>query len=461
MQRQSHGRLLVLIVIALLLVACSFDGSTPISTPESIISSEVAPTKELPTSTPNETNIPTPSPVREIFMPNLFDVEILDAQVGQPVEFFDDIKSLPSGMYMLYLRDKLLDTQPFQGLYEVRYATIDGAENNRILSIVSETSLVGITNDIDYPLILMAEFKDGEVIIREIDFIVGTVKTIRATGGQGFSESIYSRSSSGVMSFSPDGRWLVWDCEPEGKYAWCLIDLDRGEGVTIVPGGEVNYGPNRGRGDYKWHPDGNWFLAVCQDLEFPSMETYCVIDPEERTIQRWEYARRPMNGGSPSYRIPSNAISPDGELIYILKLNEESALVILGEACILEDECEEISRFEIPPAMTTAVWSYTIPQLALSHFDMTTDSSGAIRPGLSDLNIYDIESSEIELIYEYGLAGLSALGWSPNGKWIALRDNHHVIYLASLTGSYWKVVPETPQEDPVAIDLFLGWLVIP
>ncbi len=461
MQRQSHTRLLVLIVMTLLLVACSIDESTPISTLVGINSSEVVPTMELPTSTPNETNIPTPSPARGTFVPNLFNVEILDDQVGQPVEFFDNIATLPSGMYMLYLRDKLLDTQPLQGLYEVRHSTLDGAEHSRILSVVSETSLVGITNDIDHPLILMAEFKDGEVIIREIDIIVGNVKTIRATGGQGFSESLYSRSSSGVVSFSPDGHWLVWDCEPEGKYAWCLIDLDRGEGVTIVPGGEVYNGLNRGRGDYKWHPDGNWFLATCQDLEVPTMETYCVINPEDRTIRRWEYARKPMNEERPSYRIPSNAISPDGEMIYILKLKEESSLVILGEACILEEKCEEISRLEIPRATTTAVWSYTIPQLALSHFDMTTDSSGAIRPGLSDLNIYDIGSSKIESIFKYGLAGLSALDWSPEGKWIALRDNHHVIYLASLTGSYWKVVPETPQEDPLAIDLFLGWLVIP
>ena len=461
MQRQSHAWILGLLAMALLLVACSIDESTPTSTLVGINSTEVVPTMELPTPKPNETNVPTPSPTQESFVPNLFNVEILDGQIGQPIEFFDEIESLSSGMYILYLRDKLLDTQPLQGLYEVRYTTLDGAEHSRILSIVSETSLVGITNDIDHPLVLMAEFKDGEVIIREIDIIVGDVKTTRATGGQGFSESLFSRSSSGVVSFSPDGRWLVWDCEPEGKYAWCLIDLDIGEGVTIVPGGEVYYGPNRGRGDFKWHPDGNWFLAICQDLEFPSMETYCVIDPEMRTIRRWEYARQPMNEGRSSRRIPSNAISPDGELIYILKIIEESDLVILREACILEDECEEIAQFEIPRAMTTAVWSYTNPQLALSHFYMTTDSSGAIRPGSSDLNIYDIGSSEIELIYEYGPVGLSALSWSPDGKWIALRDNQRNIYLSSLTGSYWKVVPETPQEDPLAIDLFLGWLVIP
>jgi len=468
-------RALILLYIFLCISACEttrttapFPSSLPHTPEVSVTVLSSTPSTVQPSAISNQTTQPsTQTPLPEVFVRDIYHVEEMREELQDVFDFNQASSSLPSGLYIIFFKDyfsEQLDTW----ITEVHYSSIDGSRRGKILSTQTDPTLIGITRDQYHPIILITRFYNEKLISRSVDWISGNMRTIVATGSSDIIKELKGPRASPDLShaFSPDGRWLVWDCAPDRTYAWCLIDLTNAEGWTIIPGGEViSFGGHRGKGYFKWSPQGDWFLASCESYIDPDQETQCLIFPRQAELMQYGFDTW-AKGGIPPYLLRDMPISPDGRYLYILdppKVLEDEvngSLVVLNWDCIFSGICDTRRLYEfVWGNWQEAIWSPSGDQLALSYFPYSTTPGQDVGP--TRLVTVNLEDNQSKVIFEYGPPGLLVTGWSPDGKWLALQNtegkiNPYAIYVVSIDGLFRGVVP---MEE--ARIVFLGWFVVP
>lgn len=451
-----------IIAIAVLMAACGENVTeTPLTTSEAGFTVTTLPISATPSSTSTPDNVVTHTPTPEYFFPDLFNKE--SADVDGVVEFDNEFDKLSAETYLLYLNDRYFQDRG-ESVTDLRYVTLDGVNRGTILTVRRQVDHIEIVGSPYAPKLILAEFGETEILVWIAGITTGDIRGIRIVGEQSLWDADLHESRMSY-SFSPSGDKLIWDCEPNGTFGWCWLDIEESKGVVVVPGGEVRDGPLRGFGRFVWSQNGDWFLAVCQDIEDPHSKTYCWVDPENEKILRWAYLRETSEQDLiTGFRLHNNSISPDGKNLYISNVANPDGegywetFTVLESECIFEEKCTEIYNYMFTWRPTSKAWSQKSTHIAISRFGYTTDNSGATRDGPTDLYILDVGTGHLETVFEFGRAGLSVLEWSPDGTWIAMRSGEvRELYIVSPSGLFRTLVLE---EDLTSVE-FLGWLEIP
>jgi len=405
----------------------------------------------------------------KFFIRGVFNVEELTDDLGDQIQFNPDGTSLPSGTYMLYLRDILTRDEKWNVTFELWYISMDGRQHGRLLSMSGNVNLISVTRDPLDRRLMLAQVSEDLVKTWIIDWEEATVEGYVASGIRGLSKEpkypYLKVSPQSAYAFSPDGHWLVWDCEPEGVSAYCLLDLEEGGGIAVYPEGE-NIEQDRVPSYYGWSPNSEWFLALCNTrLVNPNWKGGRCLVWTEICLIEWQKTIDRIEDRVRVSFVRRHSIAPDGEHLFIVtypnfnKGEETSHLIVIDRLCIVEGTCTEKLRFEFSPGGGwEAIWSFSGDLLALSYSPDTLPSS--LAPGPATLVILDVARGSSHVVADHLGNGARVIGWSPDGKWIAMYcgDRHPYAVCALSTNGFFR---------PLVLDYegsrqeFLGWLVVP
>jgi hypothetical protein len=465
------------VLLSYLLSACGFGQETPLTLPvKSAISNtpkETAPieTDQPPTLTllPKITQLISPTATNEVFDWNTFRVEEIKEDTEIQIEFDPNIDSLIPGTYLLYLRDMIVRDKEGNGSFELWYISINGRLHGRVLSIQGALNLIAVSRNPQNEQLLLAQFEENHTKAWVVDWRNAIIRGFTAYGSRGLAKEeripYLQVSPYGKYSFSPNGHWLVWDCEPEDVAAYCLIDLELGDGLAVFPFEDYS-DSNRVPGFYTWSPDGEWFLAECKSVINVDSGAQCLVWLDQGVIERWEYKTWVEAGiFPPTFFVRRHSISPDGENLFIVlypnfdKGEENSHIIVLDRLDIVEGTYKEKLRFEFSAGGGwEAIWSFSGDLLALSYSIDTLPSS--LDPGPATLVILDVVKKSSYVVADHLSNGARVIGWSPDGEWIVTNcgDRHpYAVCVLSIDGFFRPLVLnyENSRQE------FLGWFVVP
>ena len=247
-----------------------------------------------------------------------------------------------------------------------------------------------------------------------------------------------------ISSVSPEGRWLLVRDSAERLHV-----VSRSDGRSVL---QVRLDPKYlGR---EFTPDGRWLLAGRADDSFdllpiahpgPAHRIPVGVPPHDLVVSpdgRWAAA---INATNPVVRFASLERTrvertlelPPGETVQVLAWNPEGDLVqVCSEMQVF------LARFDRPkaPVKRWVKEDHGILGLAFS-----PDSAWILTSGYNGRSRIWDWSSETPLA-EYAGAG-AAIQWSPDGRWIAWKDEFQWELLRFDPPTGWARIPEAPPES--------------
>ena len=248
-----------------------------------------------------------------------------------------------------------------------------------------------------------------------------------------------------ISSISPDGRWLLLRDSGERLHV-----VSRADGRSVL---QVRLDPKYlGR---EFTPDGRWLLAGRADDAFdllpighpgPAHRIPVGVPPHDLVVSpdgRWVAA---INATNPVVRFASidrgrverQLALPDGESVQVLAWNPEGDLLLT---------CSEmqvfIGRFDAPGSPVKRLVKEDHPILGLA---FSPDSAWILSSGYNGRSRIWDWSSETPLAEYAGSGGV--IQWSPDGRWIAWRDESQWELLRFDPPIGWSRIPEVPPANP-------------
>ena len=487
--RTSTACLAILILLAL--AACSdltappSPTSVPSRTPTPAATPSPTPTRAPPTATLPPTAPPGP------FRENAFPVQRIDESLAQAgIDFDPAFTPLASGTYLFYITAlKPEGTEAWHlgtvGI-ELRYVSLDATSRGRILSVQTQPDLLILSNDLQVARLLMAWFDEQGATVRELDLLERTMRTWQAAGlsklypdrrlsDYNVEISTEPRRHLAHHAFSPDGRWLLWDCELGGAVAWCLFDLKTGAAHSVEPCGQ-RVAKQEDAGRFNWSPASDRFLAY--EVYSPGTDRApCLASLKDRTVKRF--------GWPPEYRAvvseqdfgrhaPADYLwSPEGDRLFALRegdlqTGEGGAIYVVSADCIFGGPCDPGTLVRWPYDIrglfsTTFSWSPTVSSLALAEQPLAASGLGS-GPRTS-AGVLDLRDGQTRIVTDFAPAAAELRGWSPDGRWMVLLslggiESKHILLGLSSDGILRGLVP-TIGAGGFGFIGFAGWWVIP
>jgi serine/threonine protein kinase/WD40 repeat protein len=247
-----------------------------------------------------------------------------------------------------------------------------------------------------------------------------------------------------ISSVSPEGRWLLVRDSAERLHV-----VSRSDGRSVL---QVRLDPKYlGR---EFTPDGRWLLAGRADDSFdllpiahagPARRVPVGVPPHDLVVSpdgRWAAA---INATNPLVRFASldrarvekHLELPAGESVQVLAWNPEGDLIqVCSEMQVF------LARFDRPqtPVKRMVKEDHGILGLAFS-----PDSAWILSSGYNGRSRIWDWSSETPLA-EYAGAG-AAIQWSPDGRWVAWKDEFQWELLRFDPPTGWSRIPEVPPES--------------
>lgn len=466
----SRKYLVPILLSCVLVSACQVgvEPSDPIGPTYNPNATSIPSTTEIkpPTVIPTEKTEIAPTETRT-FLNDLFDITVLEESNAQ-IDFEGGVGTYPKGLSTLYLSTDLSTENPHENrTRELWISSEDGRLRTPILSFAG-FHLIATSRDPGAQLVSLASFKDDQLEVWRLNWGSENIRGVLISNIQMISnDDMPFNSTFGFnYAFSPDTRWLVWECTPNESYAWCLLDLERMETLAVFPYGRANPFPDMiATQRFAWSPESNFFLTDCPlDDSEDGKHRKCIVYPDEHRLIYWDLESGIDNSAKYNYgyRV-HNLVQPiqNGLLLYRSiegDEGEEILLSFLEQGCYTSGSCQERVLFSYPQSDDwEAVWSYNGTKVATSHY---TNLPGTNEPGIPSLEIINSDDGSVQNVVrgfiDYYARKTGA--WSPDGVWIVTwcTSSAYDICLTSADGTYQPLIP---REDHV-MKLFLGWAIL-
>jgi hypothetical protein len=347
--------------------------------------------------------------------------------------------------------------------YEIEYISVDGSIKGKLLEISDlyhSVDYAYLTHNIDKYLFLV-NFDNSKISIIKIDLYsqVSRTLTIDPVNQTPESNRFMKLEENPEYGFSPDGDWFVWRCDVDSNQYWCLIDITNLTGWKIhrsVEDATTSIAQN-----LIWSPNSQWFMDYCPKRGDRDLITYCFVDPNDHTIDEWEFDSWPSS--SFPYYFESDDISMQGEnFLQITSKGKEETTIreidVIHRDCIDSNDCKRSTIFSVSnPSRIDALWSSTQQLIAVDYNLYQSQTSNESGP----VHIVAVKDNQNDprLITDSTPPGAQVIALSPNNKWFVLRcgDRQDYEYCsASMDGEFFNLVPKSPT----TFSDFLGWYVV-
>ncbi|MFH2103007.1 MAG: hypothetical protein ABIJ39_06580 [Chloroflexota bacterium] len=379
----------------------------------------------------------------------------LAENVMNVVDFDPEFTNLSSGTYLVYHDQPLI----------AEYISIDGTRRGNILEYYPYYhDEIKMIQPEGRELLLMNYEGSWQYTIRKIDLVDQTMRSWRVTFEDPdvllCSEWINGRSSDSyckdLVSFSPDGRWMVVDGRIHDRYGWYVIDFENGRAGYIYSTpwiyryeGVPTYEQESPR-HYTWSAGSNVLFRVLYDRQVDSIDwRYCMLVPAELRLVCGEMTEDKLFG-----------VSPDGLRVVIWHLESgdgegeiTDTLIVGSPECILGlDLCQEDIVIRLPQrGSSISYWTITViadddDYLIWAKYIVNQQAE----PGI--VGRVNWETGESEILFTNLPVGFSIFTLSPSGEWLGGTDNFGGSVLIRMDPGIIR---------RFEIGYFDGWLVIP
>lgn len=372
--------------------------------------------------------------------------------MGGSLSVGDRVCDLDPGEYLLYAEDP---PYPDQGRWALRYASVDGNERGTLAQWESGPAIIFLGGTGENSRVMIAEISPSGMEVVVLGLCDGTARGLALNADAKWISFADVSSVRGPADrawdagFSPDGRWLVWDCPHNGAYGWCVLNLETGDSRLIDPGGgplhQLGYEGFR-PGSYVWFPDSGEFLALCTIDDTPeSPQTWCVVEPSSGVVRRWKELTWPNGEAPPRELLVPHSVSPDGDWLLLSSWFQTG---LMPAACVLAGACNGAATPLAPVGWYA--WKPDGNGVAVSPFNPDREA----KP--TDVLVINPDTREVSPLMEFGPDDLIVRGWSPDGEWLALwsnAENPWKAYLLSRDGFLRGIVPMTNAT-------YVGWVEV-
>jgi Tol biopolymer transport system component/DNA-binding winged helix-turn-helix (wHTH) protein len=234
---------------------------------------------------------------------------------------------------------------------------------------------------------------DGRIVFRSNAGGGAEIWVMNANGRNPKQLTMGARACRG-LSVSPDGRYIFFSSEREGRFNIWRVDAD-GSNLKQLTNGDNDFYPHCA-------PDGQWVVFQRE-----------VMEP-----RLWKV---PVEGGEPEQLTKTRAcwphVSPDGELVGYYYLDPDVGKSRWRIGIVSSEGGTPVKQFDLPP---TVVPSERFVRWAPDGRSIAYANSPG---GLSEIWIQPVDGSRPKQLTNFKAEQIIAFDWSPDGRSLAFVRN--------------------------------------